>query len=45
VRRVASGEGNLLPPLREALRARCTIGELCGALREQWGMHDAAPRG
>ena len=40
VRRVAAGEGNLLPPMREALRARCTIGEICNVLREQWGMYD-----
>ena len=40
VRDTASGDGNLLPPLREALRARCTIGELCGALRELWGTYD-----
>ncbi len=31
VRETASGSGNLLPPLREALRARCTVGELCGS--------------
>ena len=40
VRDTASGDGNLLPPLREALRAHCTIGELCGALRELWGTYD-----
>jgi methylmalonyl-CoA mutase N-terminal domain/subunit len=40
VRETAAGDGNLLPPLREALRARCTIGELCGALRELWGTYD-----
>ncbi len=28
------------PPLREALRARCTIGEICGVLRELWGTYD-----
>jgi methylmalonyl-CoA mutase N-terminal domain/subunit len=32
---------NLLPLLREALRSRCTIGEICEALREEWGMYDA----
>jgi methylmalonyl-CoA mutase N-terminal domain/subunit len=37
----AAGEGNLLPPMREALRARCTIGEICGVLREVWGTYDA----
>src|SRR5213079_1023128 len=37
----AGGAENLLPPLREALRARCTIGELCNVLREEFGMYDA----
>jgi methylmalonyl-CoA mutase N-terminal domain/subunit len=41
VREAARGETNLLPPLREALRARCTVGEICEALREEWGMYDA----
>ncbi|HET8606889.1 MAG TPA: methylmalonyl-CoA mutase family protein, partial [Gaiellaceae bacterium] len=36
----ARGTENLLPPLREALRARCTVGELCGTLREEWGTYD-----
>ena len=41
VREAARGEANLLPPMREALRARCTVGEICEALREEWGMYDA----
>jgi methylmalonyl-CoA mutase, N-terminal domain len=41
VRRVAAGDGNLLVPIREALRSRCTVGEVCGALRELWGTYDA----
>jgi methylmalonyl-CoA mutase, N-terminal domain len=41
VRDVAHGEGNLLVPMREALRARCTIGEICEALREEFGTYDA----
>jgi methylmalonyl-CoA mutase N-terminal domain/subunit len=41
VRRAAEGDGNLLPPLREALRARCTVGELCEELRRLWGTYDA----
>jgi methylmalonyl-CoA mutase, N-terminal domain len=41
VRAAAQGEANLLPPMREALRARCTIGEICEALRAEWGMYDA----
>ena len=35
------GDENLLPPMREALRARCTVGEICGVLREEWGTYDA----
>jgi methylmalonyl-CoA mutase N-terminal domain/subunit len=41
VRRVADTDANLLPSIREALRARCTVGEICGALRELWGTYDA----
>jgi methylmalonyl-CoA mutase N-terminal domain/subunit len=41
VREGSRGDANLLPPLREALRARCTVGEICEALREEWGMYDA----
>jgi methylmalonyl-CoA mutase, N-terminal domain len=41
VREAAQGTENLLSPLREALRARCTIGEICNVLREEFGMYDA----
>jgi methylmalonyl-CoA mutase, N-terminal domain len=41
VREAALGEANLLPPMREALRVRCTIGEICETLRTEWGMYDA----
>jgi methylmalonyl-CoA mutase N-terminal domain/subunit len=41
VREAAVGTENLLPPLREALGAHCTIGEICNVLREEWGMYDA----
>jgi methylmalonyl-CoA mutase N-terminal domain/subunit len=41
VREAALGDVNLLPPMREALRARCTIGEICETLRAEWGMYDA----
>jgi methylmalonyl-CoA mutase N-terminal domain/subunit len=44
VRRVTAGTGNLLPPMREALRAHCTVGELCGVLREEFGAYDAQRR-
>ena len=42
VRRVAVGAENLLPPMREALRARVTIGEISNVLREEWGTFDAS---
>jgi methylmalonyl-CoA mutase N-terminal domain/subunit len=41
VREAAHGTENMLPPLREALRARCTIGEICNVLRDEWGMYDS----
>ena len=40
VRETAVGTGNLLPPMRDALAAHCTIGEICGVLREEWGEFD-----
>ncbi|MEU7084158.1 acyl-CoA mutase large subunit family protein [Streptomyces achromogenes] len=39
LRTAAEGEDNVLYPMREALRARATVGEVCGALREVWGSH------
>jgi methylmalonyl-CoA mutase N-terminal domain/subunit len=41
VRTTALGEANLLPLMRDALKARCTVGEICEALRSEWGMYDA----
>ncbi len=37
LREVAEGEGNLLHPIREALAADASIGEVCGAMREVFG--------
>jgi methylmalonyl-CoA mutase N-terminal domain/subunit len=37
----ARGDGNLLYPMRDALAARCTVGEICDALREVFGTYDA----
>jgi methylmalonyl-CoA mutase, N-terminal domain len=42
VRQAARGTENLLVPMREALRARVTIGEICNTLREEWGTFDAS---
>jgi methylmalonyl-CoA mutase, N-terminal domain len=44
IREAATGVENMLHPMREALRARCTIGEICGVLREEWGEQDTQPR-
>ena len=44
VRRVAEGDENLLPPMREALRAGVTIGEICNELREVFSTYDAQQR-
>ncbi|MFE4552517.1 methylmalonyl-CoA mutase [Streptomyces sp. NPDC056785] len=35
----AAGTANVLHPMKEALRARATVGEVCDALREVWGTH------
>jgi methylmalonyl-CoA mutase, N-terminal domain len=39
VQAVARGTGNALLPLKEALRLRATVGEVCDALREVWGQY------
>src|SRR5438477_6718230 len=37
VRAAARATDNLLPVLREALKDRCTLGEVCGAMRDVFG--------
>ena len=39
VRSVAGGTGNLLYPIREALSASATLGEICDVLREVFGVY------
>jgi methylmalonyl-CoA mutase N-terminal domain/subunit len=39
VRAAARGSGNLLYPMKDALRARATIGEVSDALRDVWGQY------
>jgi len=41
VREVAQGEGNLVPPSLEAVRAYATIGEICDVLRSVFGEYQA----
>jgi methylmalonyl-CoA mutase N-terminal domain/subunit len=37
IRDTARGNDNLLPVLHEALKDRCTLGEVCGAMRDVFG--------
>jgi methylmalonyl-CoA mutase N-terminal domain/subunit len=37
IRSAARGTDNLLPVLREALKDRCSLGEVCGAMRDVFG--------
>jgi methylmalonyl-CoA mutase N-terminal domain/subunit len=39
LRSAASGTDNVLYPMKEALKARATVGEVCTALRDQWGLY------
>ncbi|MFI8265217.1 methylmalonyl-CoA mutase [Streptomyces sp. NPDC085665] len=40
LREAAAGTANVLYPMKEALRARATVGEVCNALREVWGTYE-----
>ncbi|GAB3816242.1 acyl-CoA mutase large subunit family protein [Micromonospora zhanjiangensis] len=39
LRTAAGGSSNVLYPMKDALRARATVGEVCGTLREVWGAY------
>ena len=39
LREAAQGSANVLPPMKAALAARATVGEVCDALREIWGVY------
>ncbi|WP_393097614.1 methylmalonyl-CoA mutase [Streptomyces sp. LN325] len=39
LKKAAEGTANVLYPMKDALRARATVGEVCGALREVWGTY------
>ncbi len=41
---VARSDDNLVPPMLEAARAEATLGEICGALRGEWGAYTEPPR-
>jgi methylmalonyl-CoA mutase N-terminal domain/subunit len=37
LRDAARGTDNLLPPIRQALKDRASLGEVCGAMRDVFG--------
>ncbi|MGC4995637.1 acyl-CoA mutase large subunit family protein [Streptomyces sp. DT195] len=39
LREAAEGTAGVLPPMRRALRARATLGEVCDTLRSVWGTY------
>lgn len=39
IKAAAQGSDNVLYPMKEALRARATVGEVCNALRDVWGVY------
>jgi methylmalonyl-CoA mutase N-terminal domain/subunit len=39
LREVARGSDNLLPPIRHALKDRCSLGEVCGAMQDVFGSY------
>ncbi len=39
----ARSGANMIPPMIEAASAEATLGEICGALREEWGGYSEAP--
>jgi methylmalonyl-CoA mutase, N-terminal domain len=40
LRAAAAGADNVLYPMKAALAARATVGEVCDALREVWGVYE-----
>jgi methylmalonyl-CoA mutase N-terminal domain/subunit len=41
---VARTQENMLPAMLDAVRAEATLGEICGALRDEWGAYSEPPR-
>ncbi|MDQ3643895.1 MAG: methylmalonyl-CoA mutase family protein [Actinomycetota bacterium] len=42
LRSVCRGDGNLFEPVRAALKDRCSLGEVCGVMREEFGEYTEA---
>jgi methylmalonyl-CoA mutase, N-terminal domain len=43
LKRAAATDANLMPPILDAARARVTMGEMCEALRDVWGIWRETP--
>ncbi|MFC9066328.1 acyl-CoA mutase large subunit family protein [Streptomyces harbinensis] len=41
--RVARTDGNMIEPMLDAVRAEATLGEICGALKDEWGVYTEPP--
>ena len=39
----ARSGANMIPPMLAAARAEATLGEICGALRQEWGSYSESP--
>jgi methylmalonyl-CoA mutase N-terminal domain/subunit len=39
LREAARGTANLLPPIRQALKDRCSLGEVCAAMQDEFGKY------
>jgi methylmalonyl-CoA mutase N-terminal domain/subunit len=44
LQKAAQGTDNVLPPMRDALRLRATVGEVCHTLRGVWGVYHPVER-
>jgi methylmalonyl-CoA mutase N-terminal domain/subunit len=41
LKKIAQGDGNLMVPILNCVRARCTLGEICDALRSVFGEYES----
>jgi methylmalonyl-CoA mutase, N-terminal domain len=39
IRDARDESANLMPAIDDAVRARCTLGEICTVLRDEWGTY------
>jgi methylmalonyl-CoA mutase, N-terminal domain len=42
LRAACGGDGNLLEPMRAALKERASLGEVCGVMRDEFGEYSEA---